>query len=150
MGSKCRGGGGAGEFPAHPQAPFLHPAPFQVAQGSHSAPINASNSNWAERKRPASTKPNACSFGKARTNRGDTRRGWLEQGTRSAYGFAMLFQERKGPLGSPEPLLSVKRLSVSSLLPLHKTRGCQDPQSRESCSSRSWVSPSEPHFGKLR
>lgn len=45
----------------------------------------------------------------------------------------ILFQERRGPLGSPEPLLSVKRLSVSSLLPLHKTRGCQDP-SRESCS----------------
>ena len=62
----------------------------------------------------------------ARTNYGDMRWVWLEKGKH----FDTEFWEQKGPLRSPEPLLSVKQCSGPFPSPCPPKSGLPGPQER--------------------
>lgn len=98
----------------HPPSyvPFTQ-APFQVAKGSHSAPIHGRTRARlvGEKKKLLQQSPTCAAWVNARMNYGDARRGRLQKGKRSSHDLDVEFQEPRGPLRSPEPLLSVKQLS---------------------------------------
>lgn len=77
---------------------------------------------------------NVCTFGKCKGELWGHALGLVGKGKASSHDFDGEFQEPRGALRSPEPLLSVKQLRIPFLLPLHKNRGCQHPSSE--CYSR--------------